>query len=583
MMAYNFSQLIDFTRTSSGTFTDSTGKIASTPASRNLLTFTQEFDNAAWLKTAATITANSTTAPDGTSTADTYTESNATSFRVVQAPNLPFTSGLSYTISVYAKQGPGTRVLQLYPSFATGGNSGAAFNLTNGTVVSTAGTGSGVGSITSVGDGWYRCSFTFVAQVTGTNSIFIGMAATTAAAMNASYAGNGTSGIFIWGAQLELGSTATTYTRNFGGVFPPRFDYDPVTLAPKGLLIEEQRSNLLTYSEQFDNAAWLKSATTVTANAASSPDGTTTSDKAIVNNGTALGAASAAGVRQVITKAASAITYTYTVFAKAAEFNSIVLFIANSAATSSGRCQFNLAAGTASATTTVGSFTGVSASIANAGGGWYRCSITATSDTATDLRGDVWPTDTVATTGNGTSGVLIWGAQLEAGAFATSYIPTVASQVTRTPDQTTMDGANFANWYNQTQGTFVTSVDCPALGGRAEMSVDDGSTANALRMISQVANPFFVARVAAANVAVLDGGTITANTPYTQANAYAVNNYGVSVNGEAAVTSASGAVPTVNRMTIGWDSFGNHLNGHVRSIQYYPTRLSDAQLAVLSA
>ena len=349
----------------------------------------------------------------------------------------------------------------------------------------------------------------------------------------------------------------------------PRFDYDPVTLAPKGLLIEEQRTNLLTYSEQFDNAAWTKAGSTVTANATASPDGTVDADKLVESATT--------GTHQATSSApmTSGSAQVFSFYAKKAE-RSKVSFGGGGFGGQGFYVVWDLDAGTLSDNL------GGKGSIVAAGNGWYRCVVAFTPSNGNAPIIYVADNSGISYTGDGTSGIYLYGAQLEAGAFATSYIPTVASQVTRTADQTTIDAPNFAPWYNQSEGTFVISMDCPANGVRTEMSVDDGTVNNMFRMRSQVTDPFFIARVGGANVVVLDGGTITANTPYTQANAYAVNNYGVSVNGGAAVTSVSGAVPTVNRMTIGWESAGNYLNGHVRSIQYYPTRLTNTQLQVLS-
>ena len=570
LVSRTFDQLIDFTRTSAGTYVNSAGLVALTPASRNLLTFTQEFDTAAWAKTAATVTANAATAPDGTPTADKLVENSATSTHYLLRN---ITSSGTNTFSFYAKAAERSQV----GMYVSGSEVGVGFNLLTGAVISITNWTNGsplATSIVAVGDGWYRCSVTVSGGVT---QVLFGPAASGAG----NYTGDGTSGVFIWGAQLEQASAATTYTRNFGGVYPPRFDYDPVTLAPKGLLIEEQRTNLLTYSEQFDNAAWTKLRATVTANATTSPDGTTNADQLL---DTAVAGTHVA--IQTITKAASAITYAATVFAKQSTLTKGELRFSDQAG-NGVRCTFDVAAGTVGSAAAFGTgFTASSSAITALSNGWYRITLIGTTNTATTLGHEVYLADATGNTsytGTGTGGLFVWGAQLEAGAFATSYIPTVASQVTRTADQTTIDAPNFAPWYNQSEGTFVISMDCPANGVRTEMSVDDGTVNNMFRMRSQVTDPFFIARVGGANVVVLDAGTITANTTYTQANAYAVNNYGVSVNGGAAVTSVSGAVPTVNRMTIGWESVGNYLNGHIRSIRYYPTRLSDAQLAVLSA
>ena len=151
-------------------------------------------------------------------------------------------------------------------SVAVGGSTGLAVG-SNVTVVSA--------SATNIGNGWVRCAvtlnvnsattYTFVLQVVdGNNSTSVTSGKT----------------FFAWGAQLAVGSNALDYVpTTSAAVYGPRFDYDPVTLAAKGLLIEEQRSNSLTYSEQFDNAAWTKQANvTITVNSIASPDGTITAE-----------------------------------------------------------------------------------------------------------------------------------------------------------------------------------------------------------------------------------------------------------------------------------------------------------------
>jgi hypothetical protein len=341
----------------------------------------------------------------------------------------------------------------------------------------------------------------------------------------------------------------------------PRFDYNPATLAPKGLLIEEARTNILTYSEQFDNPIWIKTGSTVTANSATSPDGTATADQ-LANT------SFSTGMYRFIT-ATNGATYTTTVYAKYVS-GSVSIRVGAEGSPTTGSTTFNISAGTIVSN----GVSVVSSSITPAGNGWYRCSVTfVATSTSVGL---------VYYSANSSGTFLIWGAQFEAGAFSTSYIPTVASTVIRNADVALMTSTNFSSWYNQTSGTFVASANCPALGSRTVFSADDATTANLLRVRSAVADPIFVVNTGGANQASLDGGTITANTPYNQAAAYAASDFATSVNGGAAVAAATGTVPTVSRLSIGADPSGNYLNGHVRFINYYNTRLLNTQLQTLT-
>jgi hypothetical protein len=573
MAGRTFDQLIDFTRTSAATFVNSSGNIASTAQSRNLLTFTQQFDNAAWTKTRSTITANTTTAPDGTSTADTLNEdSTASSTHPVSvAVTL---AAAAHTLSLYVKAS-GRSWVQL--NLLSTANAFANFNVATG-ALGTVGSAA-TATITSVGNGWYRCTMTATTGA-GANTVAI---YPTSADNTVSFTGTGIASLFIWGAQLEQASAATDYTRNVGGLFPPRFDYDPVTRAPRGLLIEEQRTNLLTYSEQFDNAAWTKSSATVTANATVAPDGTTTADRLIPAAASVDGRAA-----QTFTGSAGA-TYTLTVFGKADAFNNIRLY-SDDGATNLASVSYNLATGAVSTAANVGgTWTAVSTTSAAVGNGWYRLSLTWTATGAAPTRAAIWCRDT----GDGTSGIFIWGAQLEAGAFATSYIPTVASQVTRAADVATITGANFTPWYNQSAGTFVVEGSrlhggnsyaalavARAAGGiteRIDMGLGSGQGGSAGVFRDDVV-------VGGVNQAALgDFAAFAANTPYRGALAYAANDFASATSGANLATDASGTVPTVALLDLGNRNSGNFLNGHIRRLTFYPSRLSNAQLQALTA
>ena len=701
MTAYTFDQIIDFTRTSAATYVANTGFVTQTPASRNLLTYTQEFDNAAWTKANAnaypfdpaaatygpelvtngtfdgatgwttgagwsitggqlvgtTVTGSAATtqtvntgagrwfavtftvvsvsagqvsigmgaslgtarsspgtyteyfigtaatngvavyqrisdftgtidnisvreviggliaAPDGTLTADTFIPNNGATDGNVQQVVSSASATTAYTASYYVKAA-GLSSVRLRIAARTSGNAFISemqvdANLSAGTVGAvTAGTFTGTSaSITSVGNGWYRVS------LTGTTPATTGILW---ASVRYSSAGNGTSGIYIWGAQLEANTTATDYTRNVGGVYPPRFDYDPVTLAPRGLLIEEQRTNLLLRSEEFDNASWTKTATTVTANATVSPDGTANADKLLSTAATTQ--MSADGSVSVT----SGVSYALSVFAKASEYTLVQLRFNNAAFSNAEYATFNLATGVISQSS------GSGHTIVNMGNGWYRCTIigaaTATATGAPAIQLATSPTGgrNPSITGDGTSGIYLWGAQLEAGSFPTSYIPTVASQVTRTADIATITGANFSNWYNQSEGTFV--VDGRATdneNGQRFMSVSDGTATKQMWIMSAVAN--YVGNVYAAGAYQAQLGYST-TTGGKYALAYKANDFAFSGNGSPVSTDNSGSVPSAIQLNFGRRHDGvGQLNGHIRSVRFYPSRLSNAQLQALTA
>ena len=562
---------VTFTRGSNATLVDSTGKITYAPA--NFFTFSEQFDNAAWSKTNTTVTANSTTAPNGTLTADTLTATAGTAISVRMGQSGTTITATTYVTSFYVRPGTHTFVqIHINAQSADWVN----FTLTGSGTVQNNGAAVGAISFDSA-TGYYRISATYTAGSTD-RTPFFGIVPSGTATRNQTWNPTGTETVFVWGAQFEPVTyqtapgvyNATTSAAYYG----PRFDYDPVTLASKGLLIEEQRINVFTYSEQFDNAGWTKLNATVTANATTSPDGTTNADKLI-------GAAGLSNVTVFQSPALTASTqYTETAYAKKSEWSWLALEIRGEAI-DAVQAWFNLNTGV------VGTIVGAgTATITDAGNGWYRCSLTRTMGaTTTSPRVRIYPTNANASTstGDGTSGVFVWGAQLEAGAFATSYIPTVAAAVTRSPDIATMTGTNFSSWYNATQGTFVSQFTPTTISGtRAVLDANDNTANESIRLQTVSADPFFTVTDDGVDQASIDAGTVAANTNYKIAAAYAVNDFAVSLGGATVGTDTSGTLPTVTQMQIGNSAAGNRLNGHVRSIAYYKTRLYNSQLQTLT-
>jgi hypothetical protein len=572
LVSRTFDQLINFTRTSAATFVGSNGLVQTTPASVNILTFTQELDNAAWTKTSVTITANSTVAPDGTSTADTVTATAAASSHIVFVAATNLAGATQWSASIYAKAGTHGFMQILHSSNP---DYFANFNLTTG-VVGTKGVGVPTSTITPVGDGWYRCSMTFTPAAAGT--LRFGVVSSASAVYNESWTPAGTETFFLWGAQAEIAAAPTTYTRNFGGVFPPRFDYDPVSLAPRGLLIEAQRTNLFTYSADFTNVVWGKTNITVTAAAAVSPDGTSNAQKIEAT-------ASAATVFTSSATAVAATSATFSVYVKqgtgATTANTFIL--RNSTAST------NLIAGTLDYSTGVWTYSTGSTGVVvtNAGNGWWRVQIAASSGITSgdNLVGYIGFAGGVQTAGNH---LFAWGAQLEAGPAVTSYIPTVASQVTRTSDQPTIAAPNFASWYNSSEGTLVVEFDVVGFNSVSEVvaAISDSTSSNLFLAFVNSGGSTFVntisGGVTSANV---NAGAIATNTTVKLATVYRVNDFAASQNGAVPTVDTSGAVPVgANRLDLGWAApyGGLFLNGHLRRLYFYPTRLTNAQLQALS-
>ena len=375
-------------------------------------------------------------------------------------------------------------------------------------------------------------------------------------------------------------SNPATYVNSSGIVTAatnnqPRFDYDPVALTCKGLLIEELRTNYIIYSDQFNNGNWVKEQTSISADAVVSPDGTQNADKLIEDNSTNIH-----DVYQGVAGLTDNTVYTVTVYAKAGERTEIYLELMSKTPTQYG-ARFNLSNGTV----TTGGFNPPSSySITPAGNGWYRCSVSNSVGT-----GAFNPRLTVGLynggtsyAGNGTSGAYFWGAQLELGAFPTSYIPTTSAALTRNADVATMTGTNFSSWYNASEGSFVTQYAAQANGTvlstylNPNGSIRLDNNAGYSRLI--VENPIGSYPV------VLSASSVTAGTFIKAAYCYKTNDFALCQNAGTVLTDTSGAVPTgFSTLFIGSvESNVGRLSGYIKNIYYYPQRLTNAQLQAFS-
>jgi len=364
----------------------------------------------------------------------------------------------------------------------------------------------------------------------------------------------------------RTGNTATV-TNSSGYVVPinadlPRFDYDPVALTCKGLLIEELRTNLISYSEELDNVVWNpNNAPTIVANDGTSPGNTVTADSFLAS-----GALS--GVYRAFT-VVSGLPHTFSIYLK---------YVSGGTGARVG-CDANPANGYIDVNTQTGAITAVGASVTssstqNVGNGWFRVTGTYTTTTVATIL--------ILYGMAATNKFLAWGFQLEAGAFATSYIPTVASQVTRTADTATMTGTNFSSWYNASEGAFVASAVIArqaTIGSTAIFSANDTTATNFINCFYRGSGALGVT-MTAASVSQLDQtplGVTVANTIVNIGMAYKVSNTVSYANGTVQTSTAALAIPTITQLQIGVSFVGVYLNGYVKNLKFYKQRILNAE------
>jgi hypothetical protein len=373
------------------------------------------------------------------------------------------------------------------------------------------------------------------------------------------------------------------------GVNEARFDHDPVTGESLGLLIEESRSNLITYSEEFNDASWIKDGASITTNNIVAPDGTLTADKLVENTANV-------GHFTYKNRTGSNETVTFSVFAKAGERTILAMQLSNFL-TEAIQVNFNLLLGTKSTILGSGSdYTNSSASIIPYPNGWYRCIITSTKGSAVNTVNNpaLSPnnnfTGTSVYTGDGTSGLFLWGAQLETGAFPTSYIPTVASTRTRAADNASITGKNFSDFYRQDEGTFLALL---------KNIKQQPSTGSYVRIIDIRGTPIFenyFAIVIIPNTLAIYGEMKTNNksqldfaATYPSATndvkivvSLQQNNFMSYNNGIIFLKDNLITLPIFNKLSICSDGSTSQTNGTISRFTYFPKRLTNAQLQALT-
>jgi hypothetical protein len=370
----------------------------------------------------------------------------------------------------------------------------------------------------------------------------------------------------------------------------PRFDFDPTTLAAKGLLLEAPATNLHTYSIGLSQNPWFAVTNVVRTNSTggTAPDGTN-------NTASRLGLSAAIGASSALYYNGVTVTnqkYTHSLYAKADTTDWLYLWIETSGSVAFG-AYFNLT-GSGSVGNLVGS--GTTANITPYPNGWYRCETTSTQSGTTypcilPSTGNL--TGRASMIGTTPGNVLVWGDQFEAGSGASSYIPTVASTVTRAVDTAIIAaGSNFSSWYKGgTKGTFVanwygSASTTTARSVIATSDVDDQhlhmyQTPSALTL--RLADYTALATVTT-------GNSLTAGALAKGAFSYASTATSLCLNGGTVVTGTLGFSVAPTFLSIGGPSTtgttitdtASMLNNSIRTLKYFPMRLSDSQIQSLT-
>jgi len=591
---------ITFTRGSTATYWDgkTTGK-----AEENLLSYSQDLSNAAWLVSGTTVTANNTAAPDGTTTAEKVAISTEGDYRNISQRPTGLAS-TAYTLSVYLKKSNWDYVsVNLQSRTSSNGYINTfgqkIINLSNGTTI---GNDIGTATTTDVGNGWYRVT---VSGTSASNAemIYIDFQFTNSsgqAAPSTSVA-NG-SAIFLWGAQLEQRSAATAYTATTSSPivkYQPvlqtaasgaaRFDHDPVTGESKGLLIEEARTNLATHSkmnESLDNF----NRGTVFANSIIAPDGTQTAN--VYREDTANGAHH---IQEIIPNETANTVHTASVYVKNYGVSDCQLAMRIS---DSGDVYKKVFFDLDNIVVSFSGDTGYTGTITDVGNGWRRLTITGdVGDGTNDLRVHLFNCQGTGTTssytGNGWDGLGFWGLQVEVGSFATSHIPTTGAAATRAGELTSVLTSTVMSAHDGS--IYVESTSGPAgwdTTGQYNLFQFGDSNADGLGVFKESGSKkfWYHARRANSSFTNVNGSLAWAdNTTSKVVLGFNNSSQRFYVDGTLIGTEQTAALTQldpnqVTELNIG--TSGNaayhQFNGYIKKVACWPKRLSNATLQAMT-
>jgi hypothetical protein len=391
--------------------------------------------------------------------------------------------------------------------------------------------------------------------------------------------------LFVWGAQLEQRSSVTAYTpttdqpiTNYIPVLQSaasgeaRFDHDPVTGESKGLLIEEQRTNLVLNSTNPADASYFS---TGTSNAIRS------SNICFFDP-----ASNMVELQGISGESSSGIWGRNATFSTASRTVSLIVKNINNARyvrvrnrSFDGRTCVSYDLETQ---TVIGSSDINTTSITNIGNGFYRIVFSTTAaGTIAGIYVSLVNSSNAVFTMTGSERLFVASPQIELGAFPTSYIPTVASQVTRNADAATMTGTNFSSWYRADEGSFYAEAMPANIAQNPYIFTAESDISNLIQSIASSTFHFrsFVGGVTQADI---DAGTFSDNTYGKVAGVYKVNDFAVSLNSGTVGTDTDGLIPFPTTLYIGADSSAVRCIT-IKKLAYYPARLSNTELQGLTS
>ena len=599
----------------------------------NVLTYTNFLAQVSYSPSyLSSVIPNAALAPDGTYSATKITESTANQRHEFYTNYISVTAGQLYTFSVYVKSAGRNFVAPAYS-----GSPISNFNLSTGTVDGSS--GSITPSIQALPNGWYRCSITVTAPTTTSVIGYICIISSSNGGGVQTYAGDGISGLYIWGIQWESYNFPSTYipsqtifnSRASSGSyvdstglvrFAPLntarygYSYNATTglMAPQGLILEAAATNLQLW-QPYSLNGWYLTGTGATFNypSVSAPDGSYTV--------TQLDQTSVAtpNISTTVLFSTSGVTYlTYSLYVKAyGSANVITLWIDKGDGSIGLTTQFQLSTlSVASAVTSSsrGGCTYYTSTIVPQANGWYRLSMTATGTFPANAQLRVYVAQSnfgnnsdgygtaTGTTQSG-SGAYVWGFQAESGNYPTSFIQTYGASATRAADSSTSTqttraqelvqilGSNFSSWYNPTASTVYVESDILGLENNANYAQDifsfgiNGSETGA--MASGVNTQTGVNAISRAGFGGASTGyTVVPNTKFKTAMSFIPSTGAItgSNNGLTAVTANYGSLTYQDSLTLGNSPNvpSRTLNGHIYKLTYWPAVLSATTLAALT-
>ena len=550
-----------FTRSSAATRVNADGNIEK--ETQNLLLQSNSFDTG-WSFANANVTGGQA-GYDGSNDAWLLTKT-AGFGRVQRGVSV---SGV-HTASVYVKAGSLNWCRFLMLPVVSGTDPQVYINLSDGSL------GSEYNNITatstSVGNGWYRLTLTFQQAITEFRIY----------PADANNNVSGTGSIYIQDAQLEQGLVArdyieTTTTAVEGGITDnvPRLDYTDSSCP--ALLLEPQRTNLITQSEYFNGADWINVNVTATENAATSPEG--------VQNATQLDFTGTSFKRFEQNTSNAQTACTTSIFMKYID-HAIVMARMDSTSGSS-YAWFNIQTGEVLKVDGAnGSVPDPIASVDDYGNGWYRLNTTQTAMAGSQEIFWYFVPDTDTSTGSwtGSGSAYAYGAQFEQGSYATSYIPTYGSSVSRVKDDCTL--SDVSNVIADSKGSFYIEGNLSTMDTSGVIALTAGANTQDLFYI-------FITTAGVLLCEWWDGGTsqarlqtpagsISVGDSFKIAVAYQDNDFVAYWNGTQIGTDSSGIAPTPTLLRIGKYNVDNYTGGAYTNAMVFPTRLSNQELQDLT-